>query len=172
MSEARHGRRTAHETACQCINCQAERLREPSEKFRAETNREPWFCFEFDYKNRIGKGTFGERVTAESLKNYYRAGAALMVGADFRGTIMDFSKTKTFHLTKLFIRDLADRPPADRSVSRPRVIVAPGLGVFALAKLFEVLGKKTRPNLHVVRTLGEAFEILGCSNPQFQRIGC
>jgi hypothetical protein len=58
--------------------------------------------------------------------------------------------------------------PRGSAVSRPRVIVAPNALIYGLGWLFQVIGKATRPNLHVVRKLPKAFALLGVAAPRFQ----
>jgi hypothetical protein len=39
-----------------------------------------------------------------------------------------------------------------------------------MARMFELQGQETRPNLHVVRTEKEAWAILGVSKPKFEAV--
>jgi hypothetical protein len=39
-----------------------------------------------------------------------------------------------------------------------------------MARMFEILGEGTRPNLHVVRTLEEAYKVLDVREPQFEPV--
>jgi hypothetical protein len=50
------------------------------------------------------------------------------------------------------------------------VIVAPKNVVYGLSRMFSTYSEQTRPNLGVVRTMDEAFSLLGISSPQFSRI--
>jgi CheY-like chemotaxis protein len=128
--------------------------------------------FEFDPENKIFLAKFHGSVTSESIKSCYRVAAVALLVADddFRGSIADFSDAAGFDVTPLAIRELAALSPADPVVSRPRVIVAPSALVFALARLFQAIGKATRPNLHVVRNLPQAFALLEVTTPRFQPI--
>ena len=128
------------------------------------------FYFEFDPANKIVHAKFHGEVTDESIKDFYRAAASLAAATDFRGSIADFSGATSFHVTRDAISELAALPPADPSVSRPRVIVAPNTLIFGLARMFQAIGKATRPNLHIVRNLAQAFVLLGVVTPQFQPI--
>ena len=66
------------------------------------------------------------------------------------------------------IRELAALAPADPLVSRPRVIVAPNTLIYSFARMFQIFGKITRPNLHVVRNLAQALALLGVATPHFE----
>lgn len=130
------------------------------------------FHFEFDAENKIFQAQFHGPLTAESIKNYYQAASAasLVADTDFRGTIADFSGATSFDVTPHAIRELAMLAPADPVVSRPRVIVAPSAVIFALARIFQVIGKATRPNLRVVRSRTQALALLGVTSPRFRPI--
>jgi hypothetical protein len=73
-------------------------------------------------------------------------------------------------VTQQGIRDLAALPPADPVRLRPRIVVAPNDQMFHLAQLFQSLGRMTRPNLHVVRDLRQAFALLRVTKPHFEPI--
>jgi len=129
------------------------------------------FQFELDAENRIFKATFRGPLTSDSIKEFYRAAAAAtLLARDFRGSIADFSGVTQIRATPHSIRELAAQPPADPVASRPRVVVAPNALIFALARLFQALGKATRPNLHVVRTLSQALDMLEVASPNFEPV--
>ena len=68
--------------------------------------------------------------------------ASRVAGAnDFRASILDFSRATSFHVTRDAIRELAALPPADPAVSRPRVIVAPNILIYGLARMFQAIGE-------------------------------
>jgi hypothetical protein len=128
------------------------------------------YHFEFDSTNRILRCRFEGRITDEDLKDYYRllqqydAQVAPLAG------ILDMSGVTTFGVSPQTIRELADLPPAFADASRPRCIVATSPEIFGLARMFELHGESTRPNLHVVRTQNEAFAILAVRDPEFEAI--
>jgi hypothetical protein len=68
------------------------------------------------------------------------------------------------------IRELANLPPAIADSSQPRCIIAASSQIYGMARMFELQGQETRPNLHVVRTQQEAWAILGVSKPKFEPI--
>ena len=131
----------------------------------------PPFCFEFDSENRIFRARFHGQVTDESVRHCYQVWETVACRADadaLRAAIADFSDATSFHVTRDTIRELAALQPADPMVSRPRVIVAPNTGIFVLARMFQMLGKGTRPNVHVVRQRPQAFALLGVTTPRFE----
>ena len=61
-------------------------------------------------------------------------------------------------------------PPAILDPELPRFIVAAAPGIFGMARMFELAGQHTRPNLHVVRTMKEVCVILGITEPKFEPV--
>jgi hypothetical protein len=82
----------------------------------------------------------------------------------------DMSAVTSLEVSPDTIRELANLPPALSDSSRPRCIIASSPKIFGMARMFELQGQHTRPNLHVVRTQKEAWAILGVSNPKFEPI--
>lgn len=80
--------------------------------------------------------------------------------------IIDFSLVSEYDLSPDLLRQLAKSAPAIPA-GRDRVVVAPQDYVYGMARMFAILGEQTRPELHVVRTMREAFSILGIQSPQF-----
>lgn len=142
-----------------------------ADRVRAEVNSHAHFRFELDPDNKIFRAKFHGPVTSETIKDFYCAStAAAMLAPEFRGSIADFSGVTRVRATPNTIREVAALPPADPVASRPRVVVAPNAAILALARLFQFIGKATRPNLHVVRNLSQALSILGVAAPRFEPI--
>ncbi|HTS11947.1 MAG TPA: hypothetical protein VMH00_07510 [Candidatus Limnocylindrales bacterium] len=127
------------------------------------------FRFEFDSQNQILACRFRGRVTDEVLLDYYRdSGPRLMATMSFRASLLDFSDVTSFEVSPETIRGIAWAPPIDPEPERTRVIIAPSSKVFGLARMFALHGEDTRPNLHVVRKLEEAYALLGIIEPHFE----
>ena len=124
----------------------------------------------YDPTNRILRARFEGRVTDDELKEVYRLGQAQAARIDPRAGITDFSDVTTLAFSSETIHELAASTPIMRDPRRPVVFVAPTPHIFGMARMFEMLGAETRPNLHVVRTLEEAYELLGVREPQFEPI--
>lgn len=130
------------------------------------------YRIEIDSANQILMGRFEGQVTDQLLSDFYRYAAPKIIAAtQFRGSIVDFSAVTSFDVTPETIRALAWSRPADSDFSRLRVIVAPAPKVFGLARMFASHGEETRPNLHVVRTMQQAYAVFGIIDPQFEPIG-
>jgi len=140
------------------------------ELLRGLINSQIHLRLEYDPKSKILRGKFQGPVTDQSIVNSYRLGSLLVRDIDIRGSIADFSAVTSVDVNLNSIHELAALPSVDPVVSRPRVIVAPSGPIFYLAELFQRLGKRTRPNLHVVRSSYEALALLGVVEPRFQPI--
>jgi hypothetical protein len=126
------------------------------------------YYFEFDPKNRILRGRFEGPLTDELLKEYYGVAGGYFERTGARAGITDLSAVTSFEVSPQTIRELASAPPAILDREFPRFIVAPSPPIFGMARMFELGGQDTRPNLHVVRTMKEVCVILGVTDPKFE----
>lgn len=124
----------------------------------------------YDRTNRILRAWFDGRVTDQELTDVYRLGQKLVPQLDPLAGITDFSDVTTVAFTPQTIYELAATKPIMRDPSRPVVFVAPTPHVYGMARMFEILGEATRPNLHVVRTLEEAYKLLDVREPKFEPV--
>ncbi len=128
------------------------------------------YHFEFDSANRILRCRFEGQVTDEALREYYRLSEKYAALTAPRGGVLDMSAVTAFNVSPHVIRELASSPPAIADPSIPRCIVAASPEIYGMARMFELLGEDTRPNLHVVCTQEEALVILGAPEPKFEPI--
>ncbi len=126
------------------------------------------FRVEYDSVNQILAIRFDGCVTDELLLSFYRVDAPKIIAATkFRASIVDFSEVTALEVAPATLRTLAWSEPIDQESSRPRVIVAPSDHIFGSARIFAAHGEDTRPSLHVVRTLRQAYAVLDVVHPQF-----
>jgi hypothetical protein len=128
------------------------------------------YYFEFDPVNRILRGRFEGPVTDELLKEYYGVAGGYFERTGARAGITDLSAVTSLEVSPQTIRDLASAPPVIQDRDLPRFVVAASPGIFGMARMFELAGQDTRPNLHVVRTMKEVCVILGITDPMFEPI--
>jgi len=128
------------------------------------------YYFEFDSSNRILRCRFEGDVTDESLKECYEAAGKYAALTDPGVGIVDFSNVDSLHVSWQTVRDLARRTPGMPG-SRPRFLVAPSTHMYGLARMFQQYGSGARPELHVVRSVDEAYTLLGVPEPQFEPVG-
>ena len=126
------------------------------------------YQFDFDSKNKILRCRLEGRVTDEILKEYYRVATKYAAWIGPSAGITDFVAVASFEVSPETMRELAGRAPVMPDPSRVLVVVAPSAYIFGMMRLFELQGAHTRPNLHIVRSLAEAWAILGVQEPQFE----
>jgi hypothetical protein len=123
--------------------------------------------FDFDLTHKVIRARVYGVVTDESLKEYYASLSRLgRLNPTFSG-LCDTSGVIFLAISAETVRALAKLPPAVPDPDVPRCIVAGSAAMFGMARMFELEGGETRPNLHVVRTAREAFAILGIIKPHF-----
>ena len=124
------------------------------------------FMMSFDARNNLLRMTLEGRVTDAILSDSY-ATAAKYVAANppCRG-IWNFSDVTQFEVSTDTIQGLARSSPIILS-GHMRVIVAPQDHLYGMARMFQILGQETRSDLHVVRTMDEAYRLLQVESPEF-----
>ena len=125
------------------------------------------YRFEFDPANKILLLRFEGRLTDELYAEAYQAAQRYWVASDARMGIVDFSPGTEAALSTEFLKRLANREPVGDATKQPRVVVAPTTFDYGLARMFQIMGESTRPLLHVVHTLDEAFAVLGVQSTHF-----
>lgn len=80
--------------------------------------------------------------------------------------IADVSSVAMEDLSSETIRRLAWAPAQGEERAVVVFVVSSDM-VFGLARMFSMLTEPQRPNRHVVRTMEEAYALLGIKNPQF-----
>jgi hypothetical protein len=125
------------------------------------------YQFDFNAKNRVLRGRFTGRVDDEELTDYYHVATLLSKSLRPHAGITDFS-CAVVSWSSSTIKKLAKLPPAMRETSQPRFIVAPSDHLFGLARMFQMAGEATRPNLHVTRSAEEVWKTLGLQSLEFE----
>jgi hypothetical protein len=121
---------------------------------------------EFDAQNNILRGTIDGPMTGAVLLDLYSAATKYMASHPPCHGILDFSRVTEFEVSFDAIKQVAAAPPA-MPAGYVRVLVIPKDYIFGLARMFQILGEKNRPELQVVRTMGEAFRLLHVESPEF-----
>ncbi len=127
------------------------------------------FVLEFDAKNSILRGTVEGPVTDGLLLDYYAAAAKYTASHTPCRGIWDFSKVAgKLEVSSDTIRRLVNRSPIIPA-GYMRVIVAPQDFLFGMMRMLQLLSE-ARPELHVVRTMDEAYRLLLVESPQFSLV--
>jgi len=113
-----------------------------------------------DSLRRVVYSTFYGKVTEAEL---VRHGFTIASDPDFKrefSEIVDFSEVTELSISDAALNKLASTPSLfSRSVRH--VIVASTEPGFQIASRFKAMSSETRPNVIVVRTRAEAYELLG-----------
>lgn len=127
------------------------------------------YFFEIDSANDVLRITWEEPLTDQVVSEGVAAGRTFLVSHRGIRLISDFSGVKKLDVSGETVRTLAGEEThgEERSVV---VTVAPADIVFGLARMFSILTEERRPDRHVVRTMREAYALLGIAAPQFTRI--
>jgi len=124
---------------------------------------------DFDAKNNILRATLEGPMTGVLLLDLYAQAVNYMESHPPCRGILDFSRVTDFEVSSDAIRQVAASPPAFPG-GYMRVLVIPQTFIYGLARMFQILGEKNRPELHVVRTMDEAYHLLGVEDPEFHPV--
>jgi hypothetical protein len=121
---------------------------------------------EFDKDEKVIRVTVRGDLNAEGVAAIYRTVRQFLAGRDVRGGILDLSHVTSLEVPSEMVRLFSKEPPLFKP-SQPRVIVAANDLVYGMARLFQISRSEIHTELHVVRTLQEAYEIAGLQLPNF-----
>lgn len=121
------------------------------------------YLFRFDEQSRnlqiLARGT----ITDRSLIEIHSALEKLWVLHCPRSAWFDWSGVTKIEVTRGTIKSLATKSTiVPTGVSR--VHIAPHDHTYGLARMFQILSSKTRPNVIVARTTEEAIQLLGLAS--------
>jgi hypothetical protein len=123
--------------------------------------------FDFDLTYGILRCQLAGPVTDEVLREFFHVGARHARRTHPVGGVVDLSEVTSFEVSAETIGQIARTTPALTDPELKRIVIAPTPHLFGMMRMFATQGEESRPNLHVVRTEQEAWEILGVRNPQF-----
>jgi hypothetical protein len=127
------------------------------------------YRFDFDPVNKILRAYFEGQVGDEEMRRYYFQDARKIVAKlHFDAAIVDFSAVTKFDLSSSLVNEMAAYKPVVATV--PIFIVAPATHIFGTSRMFQILGGRTRPMLHVVQLVEEAYARLNVVKPKFEPI--
>lgn len=128
------------------------------------------YKFDYDPASRTLRCRLKGRVTNQGLEEWYRVVSKYVARINPQAGIVDLGGVTSFEVSNQMVHNLAALPPAFPEVDRLRVIVAHPGHIFGLARMFQILGERTRPMLQVVHTMEEAFVVLGVKECSFQSV--
>ena len=129
------------------------------------------FVMDFDAKNNILRGTLEGPLTGAILLDSYEAATRYTASHPPCRGLWDFSKvTANAEISSNIIRQVVGKSPIIPA-GYMRVVVAPQDFLFGMMRMLQILSEEARPELHVVRTLDEAYRLLRIESPEFSPIG-
>jgi len=127
------------------------------------------FVLDFDAKNNILRVRLEGRATDATVSDVYVTVVGYTASHPPCRAIVDVSGVTAFEVSSSAIRRLVEAAPAF-PIESMRIYVAPQAHVFGMARMFQILGENTRPNLHIVHTMDEAYRLLQVESPEFDPI--
>jgi hypothetical protein len=122
----------------------------------------------FDAKRRVLLITMGSVATKASVLAAYNAVQRFIISEGACSVIADLSAVERETVPGYFVQSLASMP----SMISPEnwlILVAPQAVVYGLSRMFHSW-RDEKPNCKIVRTLEEAYTLLGLGAPDFEAI--
>jgi len=127
------------------------------------------FTLQSDSEHRVLLITLGKIVTEASALATYTAVEQFIAAEGPHSGITDLSGVEKLNVSSDFIRFLAAKPPMIPD-GMSRIAVAPRTDIYAVSRMFQLLRDSRGRSLEVLRTLKEAFELLGMESPHFKTV--
>jgi hypothetical protein len=127
------------------------------------------FILEFDSRHNILRGTLKGQLTDAILFDCYAAATRYTDSHPPCRGIWNFAEVTEFQLSSNAVRQAESRRPII-STGYARIVVAPQDYIFGMMRMLEILSEKSRPELRVVRTMEEAYRLLGVETPEFKAV--
>ena len=122
------------------------------------------FRFESAEADNILRLTLSGEMTDQSVLELWTVGLPIAESHSSCRLIVDTAAVTRFSVTPRAVNTLAKRHSPDLPT---RVIVAPSDLLYGTSRMFQTLTESTRKNVHIVRTMQEAYKVLGVESPQF-----
>ncbi|MGC2446587.1 MAG: STAS domain-containing protein [Candidatus Sulfotelmatobacter sp.] len=123
-----------------------------------------FILFELAEADKVLRVTLKGEMTDDSVMELWSTGVPVAASFPAYRSIVDLSGITRFDVSTRTINRLAKTDAPNFS---NRVFVAPMDVVYGTTRMFQVLTEGTRKNVHVVRTMDEAYKLLGLESPKF-----
>ena len=129
------------------------------------------FIFEFAETQNILRLTLSGEMTDAAVMELWSKGVPVAASHSTSRLVVDTTGVTRFGVSPKPVTMLAKKHSADLPM---RVIVAPNDVLYGTSRMFQTLTESTRKNVHIVRTMNDAYKVLGVESPEFVRIhpGC
>ena len=122
------------------------------------------FCFEFAEAENILRLTLSGDMNDQAVLELWTVGLPIAESYSSCRLIVDTAAVTRFSLTPRAVNTLAKRHSPDLPT---RVLVAPSDLLYGTSRMFQTLTESTRQNVHIVRTMEDAYTVLGVESPTF-----
>jgi hypothetical protein len=122
------------------------------------------FRFEFAEAENILRLALSGEMTDQAVMDLWTVGLPVAQSYSSSRLIVDTAAVTRFSVSPRAVNTLAKRHSPDLPT---RVIVAPSDLLYGTSRMFQTLTESTRKNVHIVRTLAEAYKVLGVESPKF-----
>jgi hypothetical protein len=126
------------------------------------------YTLQFDPKHRVLLITLGKVVTEASASAAYAAVERFIAAEGPCSGIADLSAVERADVHGYFVRSLASRPRAIPA-GMPLILVAPGIVVYGLSRMYQLLRDETE-GYRIVHTREEAFALLSVEPRDFMAV--
>ena len=126
------------------------------------------YVFELDAIHRMLLFRFSGDVSEQRIGQFYGEAGAQIERIHPRAAIFDFTAVTSFNVSSASVRSLAEASPLIPDVACPRVVVAPAQHIFAMSRMFQILGGSSRPSFTVVHSMAEALTVIGLDSADFR----
>lgn len=128
------------------------------------------FWFEFDPVNKILVGRLQGTLTTDVAAECYSLGRRHWAATNARACIADFSSVTSFAFSGEFVGALARQEPLMPDATRPLFLVMAADVGYGLGRMYQIVGEKAMPLVHVVRAMDEAVAAVCTKSPRFERL--
>ena len=126
------------------------------------------FTLRFDSKHRVLLVTLGKVVTEAIVREIHSVVVRFVDAQGPCSLIGDFTAVESSELSAQSMRSLAEMIPAiPDTPGSLRVFIAPRAAIYGLIRMFQILQGQKGPDIHVVHSTQEAYELLGLKSPEF-----
>lgn len=122
------------------------------------------FQFEFAETDNILRLALAGEVTDLAVMELWTKGLPVAQSYSSCRLIVDTTNVTRFSVSPRAVNTLAKRHSPDLPT---RVIVAPSDLLYGTSRMFQTLTESTRKNVHIVRTMTEAYKVLAVESPHF-----
>jgi hypothetical protein len=122
------------------------------------------FLFEFAEAENILRLTLSGEMTDQAVLELWTVGVPIAASHSSCRLVVDTAGVTRFSVSPRVLNTMAKRHSPDLPT---RIIVAPSDLLYGTSRMFQTLTESTRKNVHIVRTMQEAYKVLGVESPKF-----